>query len=141
MRITKDYGLTASKLEHDLLARLNKVYKPVKKTQEESASGKAWKKVQSCVAWPKFRRTKMKIEIDKEDFVKLAVYASWAYLPDEEDKCEMTLEKIMDSLDKEDAAKITIDILALRTKIALLSGVNVEEVVKTLMETMKEIDE
>ena len=54
----------------------------------------------------------MKIEIDKEDFVKLAVYASWAYLPDEEDKCEMTLEKIMDSLDKEDAAKITIDILA-----------------------------
>lgn len=34
MRITKDYGLTASKLEHDLLARLNKVYKPepVKKT-------------------------------------------------------------------------------------------------------------
>lgn len=83
----------------------------------------------------------MKIEIDKEDFVKLAVYASWAYLPAEEDKCEMTLRKIMDSLDKEDAAKITIDILALRTKIALLSGVNVEEVVKTLMETMKEIDE
>lgn len=32
MRITKDYGLTTSKLEHDLLARLNKVYKPVKKT-------------------------------------------------------------------------------------------------------------
>ncbi len=32
MRITKDYGLTASKLEHDLLARLNNVYKPVKKT-------------------------------------------------------------------------------------------------------------
>lgn len=83
----------------------------------------------------------MKIEIDKEDFVKLAVYASWAYLPDEEDKCEMILRKIMDSLDKEDAAKITIDILALRTKIALLSGANVEEVVKTLMETMKEIDE
>lgn len=83
----------------------------------------------------------MKIEIDKEDFVKLAVYASWAYLPDEENKCEMILRKIMDSLDKEDAAKITIDILALRTKIALLSGANVEEVVKTLMETMKEIDE
>lgn len=83
----------------------------------------------------------MKIEIDEKDFVKLAVYASWAYLPDEEDKCEMILRKIMDSLDKEDAAKITIDILALRTKIALLSGVNVEEVVKTLMETMKEIDE
>ena len=32
MRITKDYGLTASKLEHDLLDRLNKTYKPVKKT-------------------------------------------------------------------------------------------------------------
>lgn len=32
MRITKDYGLTASKLEHDLLARLNKAYKPAKKT-------------------------------------------------------------------------------------------------------------
>lgn len=29
MRITKDYGLTASKLEHDLLVRLNKAYKPV----------------------------------------------------------------------------------------------------------------
>ena len=34
MRITRDYGLTASKLEHDLLARLNKTYKPVKKTVE-----------------------------------------------------------------------------------------------------------
>lgn len=32
MRITRDYGLTSSKLEHDLLARLNKTYKPVKKT-------------------------------------------------------------------------------------------------------------
>lgn len=133
MRITRDYGLTSSKLEHDLLASIDKSMR--------ADAIKRRKKVQSCVAWPKFRRTKMKIEIDKEDFVKLAVYASWAYLPDEEDKCEMTLGKIMDSLDKEDAAKITIDILALRTKIALLSGVNVEEVVKTLMETMKEIDE
>lgn len=34
MRITRDYGLTSSKLEHDLLARLNKTYKPVKKTIE-----------------------------------------------------------------------------------------------------------
>ena len=83
----------------------------------------------------------MKIEIDKEDFVKLAVYASCAYLPDEEDKCELITRRIMDSLNKEDAAKITVDILALRTKIALLNGANVEEVVKTLMETMKEIDE
>lgn len=83
----------------------------------------------------------MKIEIDEKDFVKLAVYASCAALPKEENKCGMTLRKIMDSLDKEDAAKITIDILALRAKIALLSGVNVEEVVKTLMEPMKEIDE
>ena len=132
MRITKDYGLISSKLEHDLLASIDKIM--------QADARKRRKKVQSCVAWPKFRRTKMKIEIDKEDFVKLAVYASWAYLPDEEDKCEMTLRRIMDSLDKEDAAKITIDILALRTKIALLSGVNVEEVVKTLMETMKEID-
>lgn len=132
MRITRDYGLTSSKLEHDLLASIDKIM--------QADARKRRKKVQSCVAWPKFRRTKMKIEIDKEDFVKLAVYASWAYLPDEEDKCEMTLRRIMDSLDKEDAAKITIDILALRTKIALLSGVNVEEVVKTLMETMKEID-
>lgn len=132
MRITRDYGLISSKLEHDLLASIDKIM--------QADARKRRKKVQSCVAWPKFRRTKMKIEIDKEDFVKLAVYASWAYLPDEEDKCEMTLRRIMDSLDKEDAAKITIDILALRTKIALLSGVNVEEVVKTLMETMKEID-
>lgn len=34
MRITRDYGLTSSKLEHDLLARLNKTYKPVKKVVE-----------------------------------------------------------------------------------------------------------
>lgn len=36
MRITKDYGLTASKLEHDLLDRLNRTYKPepVKKAIE-----------------------------------------------------------------------------------------------------------
>lgn len=46
----------------------------------------------------------MKIEIDKNDFVKLAVYASCAYLPaEEENKCEMTLRKVMDSFDKEDA--------------------------------------
>lgn len=84
----------------------------------------------------------MKIEIDKNDFVKLAVYASCAYLPaEEENKCEMTLRKVMDSFDKEDANAITVDILALRTKIALLNGANAEEVVKTLMETMKEIDE
>ncbi len=52
-----------------------------------------------------------------------------------------TLRKVMDSFDKEDANAITVDILALRTKITLLNGANVEEVVKTLMETMKEIDE
>ena len=42
MRITKDYGLTATKLEHDLLARLNKVYKPVKKHWKKQK--KNWRK-------------------------------------------------------------------------------------------------
>lgn len=48
----------------------------------------------------------MKIEIEKEDFVRLATYASCADLPKEENKCGMTLRKVMDSLDKEDANAI-----------------------------------
>ena len=83
----------------------------------------------------------MKIEIDKEDFVKLAVYASWAYLPDEEDKCEMTLRKIMDSLDKEDANAIAVDMLALRARIEVLNGASVEELVKAALAAMMGDDE
>lgn len=83
----------------------------------------------------------MKIEIDKEDFVKLAVYASWAYLPDEEDKCEMTLTKVMDSFDKDVAAEIADEMLALRTRIEILNGTSVEELAKTLLEVMMGDDE
>lgn len=43
----------------------------------------------------------MKIEIDKKDFVRLAVYASCADLPEKENKYKTTLTKIMDSLDKD----------------------------------------
>ena len=77
----------------------------------------------------------MKIEIEKEDFVKLAVYASFADLP-EESKCEATLSKIMDSLDKDVANDVTGDMIALRTRIEVLNGANIEDLVKTIVETM-----
>lgn len=83
----------------------------------------------------------MKIEIDKEDFVKLAVYASCADLPKEEDKCGMTLRRVMDSLDKDVANDVAGDMLALRTRIELLNGANVEDLVKTILEVMTGDDE
>ena len=83
----------------------------------------------------------MKIEIDKEDFVRLAVYASCADLPEEENKYEMTLRKVMDSLDEDVAGEIAGDVLALRTRIEMLNGANVEELAKTILETMTEDDE
>lgn len=83
----------------------------------------------------------MKIEIDKKDFVRLAVYASCADLPKEEDKCGMTLRRVMDSLDKEDANAIAGDMLALRARIEVLNGASVEELVKTILETMTGDDE
>lgn len=83
----------------------------------------------------------MKIEIDKEDFVKLAVYASCADLPGKENKYEMTLRRIMDSLDEEEAAEIAGDVLALRAKIEVLNGASVENVVKTIVETITEEDD
>ena len=80
----------------------------------------------------------MKIEIEKEDFVRLAVYASCADLPEEEYKCGMTLRKVMDSLDKEDANAIAGDMLALRTRIEVLNlnGASVEELVKAALAAM-----
>ncbi|MDB7636326.1 hypothetical protein [Ligilactobacillus ruminis] len=78
----------------------------------------------------------MKIEIDKKDFVRLAVYASCADLPKEEDKCGATLSKIMDSLDKDVANDVAGDMLALRARIEVLNGANVEDLVKTILETM-----
>lgn len=60
MRITRDYGLTSSKLEHDLLASIDKSMR--------ADAIKRRKKVQSCVAWPEFRRTKMKIVSKDEHF-------------------------------------------------------------------------
>lgn len=83
----------------------------------------------------------MKIEIEKEDFVRLATYASCADLPEEENKCGVTLRKVMDSLDKEDANAIAGDMLALRARIELLNGTSVEELVKTILETMTGDDE
>lgn len=83
----------------------------------------------------------MKIEIEKEDFVRLAVYASCADLPEEENKCGMTLTKVMDSFDKDVAAEIADEMLALRTRIEILNGTSVEELAKTLLEVMMGDDE
>ena len=83
----------------------------------------------------------MKIEIDKKDFVRLAVYASCADLPKEEDKCGMTLRRVMDSLDEEDANAIAGDMLALIVRIEVLNGASAEDVLKTIVETIMEDDE
>lgn len=83
----------------------------------------------------------MKIEIEKEDLVRLAVYASCADLPKEENKCGMTLRKVMDSLDKDVANDVAGDMLALRARIEMLNGANVEDLVKTILETMTGDDE
>lgn len=83
----------------------------------------------------------MKIEIEKEDFVRLAVYASCADLPEEENKFEMALRKVMDSLDEDVAGEIAGDMLALRARIEMLNGANVEDLVKTILETMTGDDE
>ena len=83
----------------------------------------------------------MKIEIDKEDFVRLAVYASCADLPEKENKYEMTLRKIMGRLDEDVAGEIAGDMLALRTRIEMLNGANVEDLVKTILENMTGDDE
>lgn len=83
----------------------------------------------------------MKIEIDKEDFVKLAVYASCADLPKEEDKCGMTLRRVMDSLDKDVANDVAGDMFALRARIEMLNGANVEDLVKAILEAMAGDDE
>lgn len=80
----------------------------------------------------------MKIEIEKEDFARLAVYASCADLPEEENKCGMTLRKVMDSLDKDVANDVASDMLALRARIEVLNlnGASVEELVKAALAAM-----
>ena len=83
----------------------------------------------------------MKIEIEKEDFVRLAVYASCADLPEEENKCGMTITRIMDSLDKDVADDVASDMLALRARIEMLNGANVEDLVKAILEAMTGDDE
>lgn len=83
----------------------------------------------------------MKIEIEKEDFVRLATYASCADLPEEENKCGMTITRIMDSLDKDVADDVASDMLALRARIEVLNGANVEDLVKMILETMTGDDE
>ena len=85
----------------------------------------------------------MKIEIEKEDFVRLAVYASCADLPEEENKCGMTLRKVMDSLDKDVANDVASDMLALRARIEVLNlnGASVEELVKAALAAMMGDDE
>lgn len=83
----------------------------------------------------------MKIEIEKEDFVRLATYASCAVLPEEENKCGMTLTRIMDNLDKDVANDVAGDMLALRVKIEMLNGASVEELVKATLAAMTGDDE
>lgn len=83
----------------------------------------------------------MKIEIEKEDFVRLAVYASCADLPEKENKYKTTFTRIMDSLDKEDANAIAVDMLAWRARIEVLNGASVEELVKAALAAMMGDDE
>lgn len=83
----------------------------------------------------------MKIEIDKKDFVRLAVYASCADLPEKENKYKTTFTRIMDSLDKEDANAIAVDMLAWRARIEVLNGASVEELVKAALAAMMGDDE
>lgn len=85
--------------------------------------------------------TNQRIEIAKEDFVALAVYASCAELPEKENRYEMILRRIMDSLDKEDAVVITKDMLALKAKIEMLNGKSIEDIVNALLDGMMEDDE
>jgi hypothetical protein len=85
--------------------------------------------------------TNRRIEIAKEDFVALAVYASCAELPEKENRYEMILRRIMDSLDKDVANDVAGDMLALRARIEVLNGANVEDLVKTILETMTGDDE
>lgn len=80
----------------------------------------------------------MKIELSKEDFVALAVYASCADLPEEENKYEMTIKRVMDNLNEEEAAEIAGDMLALRVKIELLNGTSAEDVLKAVLECVME---
>lgn len=83
----------------------------------------------------------MKIEIDKKDFVRLAVYASCADLPEKENKYKTTFTRIMDSLDKDVADDVASDMLALRARIEMLNGANVEDLVKAILEAMTGDDE
>lgn len=83
----------------------------------------------------------MKIEIDKKDFVRLAVYASCADLPEKENKYKTTFTRIMDSLDKDVANDVAGDMLALRARIEVLNGASVEELVKATLTAMMGDDE
>lgn len=85
--------------------------------------------------------TNRRIEIAKEDFVALAVYASCAELPEKENRYEMILRRIMDSLDKDVANDVAGDMLALRARIEMLNGANVEDLVKAILEAMTGDDE
>lgn len=85
--------------------------------------------------------TNRRIEIAKEDFVALAVYASCAELPEKENRYEMILRRIMDNLDKDVANDVAGDMLALRVKIEMLNGASVEELVKATLAAMTGDDE
>lgn len=53
----------------------------------------------------------------------------------------MTLRKVMDSLDKDVANDVAGDMLALRARIEMLNGANVEDLVKAILEAMTGDDE
>lgn len=71
----------------------------------------------------------------------MATYASCAVLPEEENKCGMTITRIMDSLDKNVANDVASDMLALRARIEVLNGASVEELVKAALAAMMGDDE
>lgn len=79
--------------------------------------------------------TNRRIEMDKEDFVALAVYASCAELPEKENKYEMILRRIMDSLDKDAAVEIAGDILVKTAELELRHGTSREDLIKETAES------
>lgn len=80
----------------------------------------------------------MKIQIDKEDFVTLAVLASCADLPDEEEEYEKVVGGIVRGLDKDVAAEVAGDILVKAAKLELRHGASREDLIKETAELVAE---
>lgn len=80
----------------------------------------------------------MKIELSKEDFVTLAVLASCADLPDEEEEYKKTVGGIIHSLDKDVAAEIAGEMLAKALELEWRHGASRENLIKETAELLAE---